>query len=353
MTQHLNDARTPTLTRIYLERFTAFERLELDLNAGINVFLGSNGTGKTHLLKVAYTACELSKVSPETMTETYVHDKLRRVFLPSGDSVGRLIRYPPEDSNAIRDALIEVCQADRKVRIPLFESGEQFQSVDDVDWSKNTIPSVFIPAKEMLSHGPGFRSLYAYREIHFEEVYNDILDRAFLPPLRRTMDTAYRQIMDDLESALGGRVTVENEEFFLKNEVHELEFSLLAEGMRKLGLLWLLVRNGTLPSGSVLFWDEPEANLNPKLLTVVINILLQLQRQGVQILLATHDFTVLKELELLTGETDEVCYHALYRDPNGNVKCESAEQPFELERSPIAEAFTELYDREIERSIGS
>lgn len=87
----MNDDRTGTLTRIYLEGFTAFERLELELNAGINVFLGANGTGKTHLLKVAYTACELTRVSPETITETFVHDKLTRVFLPSGDSVGRLI----------------------------------------------------------------------------------------------------------------------------------------------------------------------------------------------------------------------------------------------------------------------
>ena len=248
---------------------------------------------------------------------------------------------------------MEVCQAERRIRIPIVGITRLFQSIDDVGWSGDTVPSVFIPAKEMLSHGPGFRSLYAYREIHFDEVYNDILDRAYLPPLRRPMDTAYQRIMDDLERALGGSVTVENEEFFLKNEVHELEFSLLAEGMRKLGLLWLLVRNGTLSSGSVLFWDEPEANLNPKLLTVVINIILELQRQGVQILLATHDFAVFKELELLTTETDEVCYHALYRDPDGTVKYESAEQPFKLERSPIAEALTALYDREIERSMGS
>ena len=57
------NGRTGTLTRIYLERFTAFERLELELNAGINVFLGSNGTGKTHLLKVAYAACALFMTS--------------------------------------------------------------------------------------------------------------------------------------------------------------------------------------------------------------------------------------------------------------------------------------------------
>ena len=43
------------------------------------------------------------------------------------------------------------------------------------------IESVYIPVKEMLSNAPGFQSLYSKREIHFEEVYRDILDRAYLP----------------------------------------------------------------------------------------------------------------------------------------------------------------------------
>ena len=47
--------------------------------------------------------------------------------------------------------------------------------------------------------------------------------------------------------------------------------------------LWLLIQNGTLTEGSVLFWDEPETNLNPKLFGPVVEILLELQRQGVQI----------------------------------------------------------------------
>lgn len=41
------------------------------------------------------------------------------------------------------------------------------------------------------------------------------------------------------------------------------EFNLVAEGIRKMVLLWQLVKNGTLEKGSVLFWDEPEANINP------------------------------------------------------------------------------------------
>ena len=69
----MNDGRSHALTRIYLEGFTAFARLELELNPGINVFLGSNGTGKTHLLKVAYTACEY-------LSRKFAHSPIAEAF---------------------------------------------------------------------------------------------------------------------------------------------------------------------------------------------------------------------------------------------------------------------------------
>ena len=141
-----------------------------------------------------------------------------------------------------------------------------------------TVESVYIPVKEMLSNAPGFRSLYAKREVHFEEVYWDILDRAYLPALRGPMDRRRERILSRLREAIGGEVAVKGEEFFLRSEQGDLEFSLLAEGVRKLALLWLLIRNGTLQPDSVLFWDEPETNLNPKLFGVVMDVLLELQR---------------------------------------------------------------------------
>ena len=83
--------------------------------------------------------------------------------------------------------------------------------------------------------------------------------------------------------------------------------------MRKLGLLWLLIRNGTLKPGAVLFWDEPETNLNPKLYGVVVDVLLELQRIGVQVFLATHDYVILREIDLQAKEGDKVAFHSLYR----------------------------------------
>ena len=50
-----------TITKLRFERFTAFERFDFDASPGINVLVGANGTGKTHLMKVAYAACDISK----------------------------------------------------------------------------------------------------------------------------------------------------------------------------------------------------------------------------------------------------------------------------------------------------
>ena len=149
----------------------------------------------------------------------------------------------------------------------------------------------------MLSNAPGFRSLYETREIHFEEVYKDILDRAYTPILRGPTEPYRRRLLAILQNAIQGKVTIKQEEFFLRNRQGNLEFSLLAEGIRKLGLLWLLIQNGTLRNGSLLLWDEPETNLNPKLFGILMDVLLELQRSGVQVLLATHDYVILKELD--------------------------------------------------------
>lgn len=337
------------MTRIVLDRFTAFEHLDLELGPGINVFVGANGTGKTHLLKVAYSACEYHNAKPNTSVppEWYVADKLHRVFLPSRNDSQRLIRYPSEG----RQSTIAVWRGNHKIEIFVSNDAGAEVIVENIEWASwDAIKSAFIPANEVLSHAPGLRWLYKEREIHLDDTHLDILDRAFLPPIRNQGGDASRRIETLLEDAIGGRVTVEAEEFFVKNGSREIEFTLLAEGLRKLGLLWLLIRNGTLRSDSVLFWDTPEASLNPALITVVVDALLQLQRIGVQVLLATHEYAVLKELELLAEESDNVRFHALYRDSTGGLVCESSPQPFSLQHDPIGESYRSLYDRVIERS---
>jgi len=155
-----------------------------------------------------------------------------------------------------------------------------------------------------------------------------------------------------LQRTLDGKVINKREYFFLKNKQGELEFTLLAEGMRKLALIWLLIQNGTLLSGSVLFWDEPEANLNPSLLGEVIEILLELQRMGVQIFLSTHNYVLLKEFDLRQKDSDSVRYISLFRDETDSVQARTSNSYIGVDPNLITETLDTLYDRELERSLG-
>lgn len=334
-----------SLTKLHCERFTAFNKLTLELSPGINVFIGKNGTGKTHLMKVAYAACDITK------SKMSFAEKLNRVFLPSGRSIGRLVKRHKTSSKGA----VEVHRGNLKLRASFSNHAEKPESVTvtgQADWVAQPLESVFIPVKEMLSNGPGFRSLYSQREIHFEEIYADILDRAYRPALRGPADASRKALLARIEKDIAGKVVVRNEEFFLKNKQGNLEFTLLAEGFRKLGLLWTLIQNGTLLDGSVLFWDEPETNLNPRMFGALMQIMLDLQRAGVQVFMATHDYVVLKELDLRKNDTDKIVYHSLFHDDNVVVQCRPASRYLDIDPNAIAQTFSDLYDREVKRSLG-
>ena len=337
-----------TISRVKLENFTVFESLDLEPSPGINVLVGANGTGKTHLLKVCYAALASGDDPPSNF-----YYKLRGCFLPHNRNLSRLIRLGDLD----KTAWLDIFRGSSFVRGELYKSNVGVtlltgaQASDDWDFSPPF--ANYIPAKDMLANAPGFRSLYAAREVHFEETYKDILDRAYLPALRDPAEYVSAETLERLEAELGGMVTIRGEEFFLSGEQGEIEFTLLAEGLRKLGLLWLLIRNGSLKPGAVLFWDEPETNLNPKLYGVVVEVLLELQRVGVQVFLATHDYVVLRELDLQAKEGDKVAFHSLYRSPEtGEIACHTADKFLEIHTNAIMEAFDDVYDREIKRSLG-
>lgn len=338
-----------SLTAAKFEKFTAFQNLEIKFSPGVNVLVGANGTGKTHIMKAAYAACDV------TRTGDNFAEKLVRVFLPSGNSLGRLVKRQSGSSACSVKISRKAYRAESSLRVSFSNhaTAPEAKSVKLAGvrkWNAKPVNSVFIPVKEMLSNAPGFQALYAQRELHFEAVYDDILARAYLPPLRGKPDRTRRKLLSILQNIMEGKVTTKEAEFFLRNKQGNLEFSLLAEGMRKLGLLWLLIQNGTLSNGSVLFWDEPETNLNPSLFGELLKILLELQRTGVQIFLATHDYCILKELDLQKKRTDKVVFHSLFRE-NGNIAWRKTDSYLNIHPNAIADAFDSIYDREIKRSI--
>lgn len=341
------------LTKIKFENFTAFKDLQISLSPGINLFIGENGTGKTHILKAAYAASEISK------TQSGFAEKLNGVFLPSGKHLGRLVKRAKGSSQGF----VEVSRKlDEGKTLNLRASFSNHTSTPDkakvsgspTEWKNHPLNAAYIPVKDMMANAPGFRSLHDEREIHFEEVYVDILRKANLPLLKGPTDKARKGLLESLQKSMSGKVVLKNEEFFLKNKYGELEFTLLAEGFRKLGLLWVLIQNGTLGNSSVLFWDEPETNLNPKIMRMVVGLLLELQRVGVQIFVTTHDYVILKEFDLQQKKNDHLRFHSLYRDKdNGNEVAHHESSNFlDVAPNAIDATFGDLVQRELRKSIG-
>ena len=60
------------ISRLELRSFTQFSELDIDFAPKINIIVGENGTGKTHLLKAAYALCcsgSFYESNPETGNE--------------------------------------------------------------------------------------------------------------------------------------------------------------------------------------------------------------------------------------------------------------------------------------------
>ena len=99
---------------------------------------------------------------------------------------------------------------------------------------------------------------------------------------------------------MGGNVEADEAgRFYLNLPSGSMEMHLVAEGLRKLATVARLIATGSLLDKGYLFWDEPESNLNPKIIKTVAKTILQLAQSGIQVFIATHSIFLLRELHIL------------------------------------------------------
>jgi AAA15 family ATPase/GTPase len=337
------------ITRLKVENFTAFDSLELEFGEGIQVFVGANGTGKTHLLKIMYALMQthFTDQNDEAFSQT-----VAKMFRPSYNDATRLLRSDHKNANftiennqeRVSDSIYS------KKLIEKNDGASTGQQSGYILVGIRTMPtntrtnSVYLAVKDILGNAKGFQSLYRLREISFEETYDDILTRAYLPSLKE-INPNYKPLLEKIEKFIGGKVEIRGEEFYIVTDKKAVEMSLVAEGWRKFALLWLLMRNGSLEKEGILFWDEPEAYINPSATPFLAEILLQLSREGVQVFLATHSYVLLKELDLQKDE-DLVNYHSLYFE-NEEIKTSFAQDYDDMEPNLIERENLRLYYAEL------
>ena len=321
-----------------LQNFTVFRDTTLEFVQGINVFVGENGTGKTHALKALYAA-QLTKAR-----------ELRSVTFMLGDLFQTKKLSPLIRMGTASNSFAEVSgrYGDQEWRYTFWHDA-------DMDWMGSETPirkaerPVFIPAIDMMGHTRGF--LQASREIvlDFDLTCSDIV--ALLGLERRSEDRS-SIVLEGMSKVLGGKIEYDENDgrFYLATAQGRLPMPLVAEGLRKISTLVRLAQNGWLTPGTSLFWDEPEVNLNPVLMDEVVSALLELARSGVQIFLATHSYVMLREIEVQSRKQDAVRYFAFSREDDG-VTVSPANSYLEIDPNPIERQYADLYDRGVAKRM--
>lgn len=335
------------IKKIKLENYTVFENQHIDFCPGINIFIGENGSGKTHILKALYSACQ--SVSKKI---SFSH-KLVCTMLPDDYKISRLITRKQGNRNGlIRITAGEADSGQDRVMTISFNGKTKkwdAEVIGEDGWEQSFagVSSIFIPAKEILSHSYNLNAASEVDNVRFDDTYLDIINAAKVDVSAGRNNTAKEAMLKAVERMTHGTVVYDakRDEFYLKSGNSKQEFNLIAEGIRKMALLWQLIKNGTLEKGSVLFWDEPETNINPTYIPIIVEILLELQRKGVQVFVATHSYMIANYFEVKKTEQDSVMFHSLSRANNtGELQYEKAPRFEDLKENAIISAFNKLLD---------
>jgi hypothetical protein len=330
------------IKQLVVKNFTVFRgENKIRFARNLNVIVGENKSGKTHLMKLAYALAQCgydAKKWDRRGKDEWgrkIADKLKGVFKP--ESLGRLVtRRQGRNRCAVA---IEFGKPDNADDIR-FSFASNSKSDVEID---NGAPEqllgarpVFLPSREILSVYHGFAAALENRELQFDDTFLDLAKVLALSPERGPRPGKVRKTMEELEKSMGGTVVQNNDRFYLHTGRERLEIQLEAEGIRRLAMLAYLIRNGTLREGeSVLFWDEPETNLNPKLLRAVVRAIMTLSANGFQVVIATHSLFLLRELTLIrkNGKNEiDAAYFALVRD-----KAENGEEKVTIRRGKTEE----------------
>ena len=95
------------LNTLHIQRFTVFQDARFEFSPGLNIIIGDNGTGKTHVLKLGYlfsrawpdlTEKQLRLMSKDR-AQAYLSDRLAGLFRVS--DLGLLARHGKKGSGRL------------------------------------------------------------------------------------------------------------------------------------------------------------------------------------------------------------------------------------------------------------
>ena len=213
------------LKSLKIENFTAFPSARLDFGTRLNIIIGENGLGKTHLLKLPYAVLAAraqldrgpnGRKPTKGVLQRALAEKLIGVFRP--ESLGRLARRQQGRERARieltfdrgQDSVTSSSPEHASRLVFRFATNSQTEVVVEAlpePWTSKS--SVFLPTRELLTLYPGLRAQYRDRYLEIEETWVDTCEFLERSALRGPTAQGIGNLLRPLEEAMGGKVVLE------------------------------------------------------------------------------------------------------------------------------------------------
>lgn len=299
------------IRKLVVEGLTVFpHKVAFDFVPGVNIVVGGNDSGKSHLMKLCYAICRWGEKSPRReFPETWAEERrLVRCLLNTfgtRDLTALISRHP-----AVHELFVHASLQGEKAPIGSAELEFSFcEEGEEGALSIATMPqrflqenALYLPPREVLSLFPCYLQVGKHYPDLLDAPAHDLCQALEVAPEQHPPDSL-RRVLRLISLLLRGQLQRHGSRFVLRRGSETLlDQNLVAEGFKRLGTISLLIANGSLRPGSTLFWDEPEMNINAAHLPLLCGIILGLSEAGVQLILTTHSLFLLRELVIRLGE---------------------------------------------------
>jgi predicted ATP-dependent endonuclease of OLD family len=245
-----------------VENFTLFGKHQLKFSEGLNIIVGENETGKSHLLRLLYSLIESNNLVAQQKTgkknyllQKLIPQKLIDIFKP--EELAHLIKLGQNKSH------IKIDLTEYSIQFNFTQKTKKQVNIDQAPTNFLKQDSLFIPTKEILSFYDGFISLYLTRQLPVDEIYFNLAKALGLLVLKEiSLSSPEQKILTHLETLLNGKLLLEKGRVYLSKKGKKLEISLVAEGLRKIGTLSHLIANGSLTKNTIRGSSFSPKNLN-------------------------------------------------------------------------------------------
>ena len=123
------------------------------------------------------------------------------------------------------------------------------------------------------------------------------------------LSNEFSAILNKIENCIHGSLNISNGEisFVDKDRIDvEIPLNMVSSGISNLGLIGLLIKQNVLSKGSYLFIDEPEVNLHTAWQHDMLDVLVDLSKQGVMVVIATHSLDMIYRFEHVVSQEKQL-----------------------------------------------